>query len=126
MIVLVATRGRTVPLRDVAGTAEAQARRFRAAFTIASVAAPVISGQAVQGETLSADRGRWTGGPLQYSHQWSRCDAAGGNCVAIPGATSASYMLTTADAGFTIRVRAEARNGISNFAADSLATGLVL
>jgi hypothetical protein len=35
-------------------------------------------------------------------------------------------MLTTADAGFTIRVRAEARNGISNFAADSLATGLVL
>jgi hypothetical protein len=126
MIVLVATRGRTVPLRDVAGTAEAQARRFRAGFTIASVAAPVISGQALQGQTLSADRGRWTGGPLEYSHQWSRCDAAGGNCVAIPGATSASYTLTTADAGFTIRVRTDARNGISNFAADSLPTGPVL
>jgi hypothetical protein len=125
-IILVAKRGRTVPLGDVARTAEAQARRFRSGLTIASVAAPVISGQAGQGQTLNADRGRWTGGPSQYSHQWSRCDAAGGNCVAIPGATGGSYTLTAADAGSTIRVRVDARNGISNIAVDSLSTGVVV
>jgi hypothetical protein len=73
--------------------------------------APAISGTLEGGSTVTADPGDWQGTPtITYTYQWQRCDAAGANCVDIPGATSQTYDLTDADVGHTIRVVVVANN----------------
>ena len=62
------------------------------------------------GRSLTADNGTWTGDPTGFAHQWLRCDAQGGNCADIQGATSSTYTLTNDDVGATIRVRVTASN----------------
>ena len=55
--------------------------------------APVISGQSVVDQTLTASTGAWRGiPPLAYTYQWEQC--RDGACSAIPGATDQSYRLT--------------------------------
>jgi hypothetical protein len=64
-----------------------------------------VSGSALDGHTLSANDGGWSGtGPLDPSYQWQRCDADGTNCVDIPGATASTYHLGAGDIGHTIVV----------------------
>jgi len=54
--------------------------------------APVISGTAERGQTLSSTTGTWSGvGTITYAYQWKR---DGSN---ISGATSATYLLLAAD-----------------------------
>jgi RHS repeat-associated protein len=73
--------------------------------------APVVSGKMVSGQSLSAGTGNWSGVPSpSYSDQWKRCNTSGESCTSIAGATSASYTLTSADAGHTIRVAVTASN----------------
>ena len=57
----------------------------------ASTTAPAVSGQAQWGDTLTAATGAWTNVPTEYTYRWQDCDATGGNCVNIAGATSSSY-----------------------------------
>jgi hypothetical protein len=66
--------------------------------------APVISGAAQQGQTLTASTGTWTPSPSAYTYQWQRSTAAGPSWVIISGATSASHTLTGADVGTDVRV----------------------
>lgn len=48
---------------------------------------PTLTGTTRTGERLTADRGTWDGtGPYTWSYQWQRCDAAGDDCVDVPGA----------------------------------------
>jgi subtilisin family serine protease len=77
---------------------------------------PSISGTAQQGETLTVAHGSWTGEPTSYSHQWLRCDEAGGNCQKIFGATAQTYVPIAGDVGHTLRVQETATNasGSSN------------
>ena len=78
---------------------------------------PTISGSLVDGHTLTADDGTWSGTtPLHFDYQWLRCDADGTNCVAIPGATGASYDLTGDDIGHEILVSVQATNSAGNAA----------
>ncbi len=65
---------------------------------------PSISGTARVGDTLNAQPGDWSPGPLSYLYQWQRCDAYGLGCVAIDGAVATSYRLTSADDGARVRV----------------------
>ena len=52
---------------------------------------PTISGSPVDGQTLTASPGNWTGSPAPtFSYQWKRCDSSGLNCVNI-AATSSTY-----------------------------------
>lgn len=102
-----------------------QEAHFRGGFTIGTVAVPTIAGTAAQGQTLTADRGRWSGGPEAFTYQWKRCDAAGANCADIAGATAATYVITPADAGFTLGVRAQATNPLSTLTAESPLTAVV-
>ncbi|MCX6396892.1 MAG: hypothetical protein NTV23_10440 [Propionibacteriales bacterium] len=58
--------------------------------------APAITGQALVDATLTAGNGTWTPGAPNtptYTKQWFKCDAAGANCVVIPGATGDTYEL---------------------------------
>ena len=72
---------------------------------------PAIAGTVAVGRTLHATRGGWKGtAPISYAFQWQRCGTRGRNCVAIPGATGATYHTTRADYLRPIRVRITAHN----------------
>jgi hypothetical protein len=95
-----------------------------AAPSVTSV--PSISGVALQGNTLTGDRGQWSGtAPITYTTLWVRCDEAGKNCSAIAGATGGKYKLTSADVGSTIRFRVTAKNADGSTTADSNETAVV-
>ncbi|MBV9214511.1 MAG: hypothetical protein JOZ25_12800 [Actinobacteria bacterium] len=73
--------------------------------------APTISGTFSDGHTITVGTGTWTGTtPITYAYQWRRCDSTGANCSNVAGATSASYTLTPADIGSTMRVMVTATN----------------
>lgn len=71
---------------------------------------PSINGQAVAGKTLTATTGSWSGAPGSYSYQWEDCDASGGTCTQIVGATTAARTLDGSDVGATVRVGVTADN----------------
>ena len=124
-VTLAARRNASVTSADLAHMARTLAGRSRTGFTIGNSAPPAVTGNPVQGQTLSADRGHWVGGPETWAYQWKRCDAAGANCADIAGATAETYVVTTADAGFTLGVRIEARNPLSTLTVESALTGVV-
>jgi hypothetical protein len=81
-----------------------------------SVTPPII-GQTVVGQTLSVSPGTWFGStPLAYAYVWERCDPVGDltTCVPIAGATASSYVATTADIGFSLRVYLTATNVVGS------------
>jgi Ca2+-binding RTX toxin-like protein len=96
---------------------------LRIAVAPPTTAAPTISGNAVNHQTLTANAGATTGGS-STSFQWLRCDATGG-CVPIPGATGTTYTLTEADIGRAIRVRQTVTGSGGTASADSAPTSAV-
>jgi GH25 family lysozyme M1 (1,4-beta-N-acetylmuramidase) len=86
---------------------------------------PVISGTAVVGQQLTASAGTWTGSPTSYAYQWRRCDATGGSCGAITGATTSTYTITPGDIGSTISFVVTATSSGGSEAATATATGVV-
>ena len=88
-----------------------------------NTALPTISGSRVDGSTLTAADGTWSGTtPLDFDYQWLRCNADGSNCVAIPGATDGTYTLTADDVGHDVRVSVTATNS-AGFAQATSAPG---
>jgi hypothetical protein len=75
-------------------------------------APPVISGTARQDQSLSTTTGSWGGAtPISFAYRWQRCDSSGAGCQPIAYATSATYKLTSADVGHTLRTDVTATNG---------------
>jgi hypothetical protein len=93
-------------------------------FTPVATAPPTIAGAAQQGQTLTAAPATFTiTTPL--THVWHRCDATGANCVAIPGATAATYVVVAEDAGATLRVTTTATNRFGTASSQSVQTAVV-
>jgi hypothetical protein len=93
------------------------------AVPAANSAAPTISGQALDGSTLTADAGTWTGAPApSYGYQWLSCSATGQSCSPIVGATSATYGLGDGDVGHTLEVQVTGSNVSYLGGASALAT----
>jgi hypothetical protein len=87
---------------------------------------PSISGTAVVGSRLTANRGEWVGNtPITYAFQWLRCNTAGQDCAEISGATDNTYAVAAADVNRTIRVRVTARNDAGSRSALSNPTARV-
>jgi hypothetical protein len=87
---------------------------------------PSITGAAAVGSTLTANRGEWAGDqPITYSFIWLHCSAQGENCSEISGANDMTYVVRSADAGHTLRVRVTARNDRGSTSAISNPTGVV-
>ena len=86
---------------------------------------PSISGKAQDGQLLTAHNGSWTGSPTSFAYQWQSCGRAGANCVAIAGATSKQYTVSTNDVGHTLRVAVTAANPDGSGSATSRQTGVV-
>ena len=84
---------------------------------------PSISGTPRDGQTLTADRGTWTGTPIiTYSYQWQRCTPI---CVDVPLAIGSTYDLTPADIGAQMRVQVTGTNGGGATTAPSPKTAVV-
>lgn len=66
--------------------------------------APVVTGTAETGQTVSCSTGTWSNTPTNYAYQWKR---AGSN---ISGATSSTYVLQVADEGVAVKCTVTASN----------------
>ena len=111
------------------GTATSRATDIVAATGQApkNTSAPSISGTVKENSTLTVDHGGWSGtNPISFGYQWQRCDATGGNCANIAGATNTSYTATSADVGNVLRVNVTATNSKGSTAATSPETGIVV
>jgi RHS repeat-associated protein len=87
------------------------ATAFSSSSAPANTAAPTLSTSTpAMGTALSVTTGTWTNTPLIYGYQWERCNASGGECAPIPGATSAAYTPVSADAQATLKARISASN----------------
>ena len=52
---------------------------------------PTVIGTAVDGETVTADPGVWSGtAPVDFTYQWLRCDLDGTNCARSPAPPATS------------------------------------
>src|SRR5206468_1877053 len=85
----------------------------------APVAEPTVSGEAVVGALLTAERGTWSGEPLSYSYAWLLCDDHGGTCAQVPDAPYSSFLLARDDIGHTLRVVVTAANAAGAASATS-------
>jgi uncharacterized protein YdaL len=92
-----------------------------------NTALPVISGIARVGRTLTATAGSWTATPpvTQIAYRWQRCSATGTSCSNVAGATSATYLVKSADRNRTLRVRVTATNAVGSTVATSNRTAVV-
>jgi streptogramin lyase len=106
------------------GTTEALDQTFKTPQippenTALPVASPETPDQAVPETTTT---GTWLNEPTGYTYQWERCNATGGECVSIAGATSATYTPVEADVGHTLVVAVTAKNSAGASTARSKST----
>ncbi len=72
---------------------------------------PLIVGTLEVGGVLTASIGTFTGdAPIATKQQWQRCNAVGGACKDIKGATKQIYHPTSSDVGSTLRLVVTATN----------------
>ena len=108
--------GHTLVLRETATNAAGATAGLSKPSGVVAGAVPVatlpptINGVVQQGQTLTADHGRWTNEPTAYAYQWKRCNEKGGQCKPIAGAVARAYTPTSADVGKTLSVSETASN----------------
>jgi subtilisin family serine protease len=85
--------------------------------------APVVSGAAIAGSTLTVSTGSWSRTPSGYAYQWERCWL--GVCLDIPGATGATYTLASADVDSSFYAIVTATNATGSTRAISTQSGVV-
>jgi hypothetical protein len=86
---------------------------------------PTVTGTATVGSTLTANDAGWASKFLvDFSWAWLRCDASGNNCAGT-GATAGTYVVQTADQGYTLRAQEIATNPAGTTKVNSAPTGVV-
>lgn len=105
-----------VTATNIVGSAAATSNTITANTFVAptNTVAPVLSGTAQEGQTLTTSIGSWTGTPvINYTYQWKR------NGSNIGSATNSTYTLVTADVGQSIKCTVTATNILGSASADS-------
>jgi len=87
---------------------------------------PTISGTTRVGESLTVTRGTWSGGATSFAFQWQHCDELGNACTNVPGATSQSYGVRSADVNGTVRVIVTARNAAGRTSVNTDRSSLIV
>jgi streptogramin lyase len=115
-----------VTATDAGGSTVSTSPISAAVAAVADTSAPIITGSADDGETLSASVGTWEGPPpLSYGYQWQHCNSSGSECTNISAATSSSYLLGHDDVGTTLRLVVTATNSAGSASGTSVATAVV-
>jgi hypothetical protein len=119
------TAGKPAEISLVRSLGTVVVKRMHQALLPANTALPAItpSGPLV-GVPATASPGTWTGSKT-FTYQWLHCDAAGGACSAIAGATAKTYTPTATDAGATLRVAVTAHGDGGAVTVRSAATAAV-
>jgi hypothetical protein len=86
---------------------------------------PTISGTAQENSTLTGSKGVWSNSPTDYNYFWLRCNKGGNNCSSIGSAHNATYTLTSADVGNTLRFRVTAKNADGSTTSTSAPTAVI-
>ena len=130
-----APAGRPFPRRGggIDSSASARLGLGGGARTPDNTAEPSIVGNAIEGRTLTANQGTWSGTtPMSFAYRWLRCPTDGGaadgsNCASIGGSAGdgTTYRLRDADVGIRIRVRVTASNADGSDTAVSNPTAIV-
>ncbi len=80
----------------------------------------------VEGTELTVSTGLWSNSPGAYAYQWERCNASGGECSPIPGATDPGYTVRYGkDEGSKLEVQVSATNAGGSAIVTSAATAVV-
>ncbi|HEX6582096.1 MAG TPA: hypothetical protein VF056_00745 [Thermoleophilaceae bacterium] len=85
---------------------------------------PQLAGGSTAGTPVTTTTGDWNGAPA-FAYSWQRCDASGGGCVPIGGATGPAYTPTGGDVGSTLRARVTATRAGRSASSDSEPTGVI-
>lgn len=101
------------------GTIEVELSTSQPIASAVNSVAPVVSGTAQVGQTLTTTTGTWSGSPT-YTYQWF---AAG---VAIPGATASTYVLAAGQVGKVVKAVVTATNAYGAITKDSNNTASVI
>jgi hypothetical protein len=129
--------GHTLRVRvTAAGSGGGQAVSGQTAVVAASsgpvhTSDPVVTGSAVEGQTLTTTSGGWSSSsPIAFTYQWVRCGTDGGapdgsNCPAVSGATGQTYKLGHDDVGHRLRAQVTAKNSDGSTLAASNPTAVV-
>jgi hypothetical protein len=108
-LVVLADTGATIVARQSASSAWGSDSRDSAGVVIGGVpvnlTAPVASGNAWVGQTLTTTDGTWTQSPTGFAYQWTRDGSP------IGGATANTYTLVTADLDALVLCEVTASNG---------------
>jgi hypothetical protein len=124
-VLIVETGLRPIGAAVTAKYASAIAGHIGTQLVPVGVTPPTVTGTAQQGQTLTATPGTWSAADATLGYQWQRCDAAGANCAAVPGATTSTYAVTAADVGTTLRVVVTATTRFGTATATSTQTAVV-
>ncbi|HJQ73837.1 MAG TPA: hypothetical protein VJ814_03050 [Gaiellaceae bacterium] len=91
----------------------------------ASTGAPLLSGVAAVGKTLTTSTGSWNTS-VTFAYQWLRCAPNGSACTPISGATAATHVEVAADAGHRLQARVSATNAAGAAQAVTGLSGVVI
>jgi hypothetical protein len=85
-----------------------------------STIVPNITGDTIQGSTLTTDNGSWANSPTGYTYQWQDC--IGLSCSPISGATNSTYVIQSSDLNKALSVIVTATNTLGSTPATSFNT----
>ena len=85
-------------------------------------AVPAITGTKTVGQTLTSSSGTWPNTSSGYLYQWQKSSDEGVTWASISGATSSTYVLAAADAGYLIRSQVSLTANAGSSSAYSLPT----
>lgn len=123
------TLGLVVTARDSTGTVVRNANLIgpiASGSALANIGRPLVAGSAVVGSPLNVTAGIWTKTPTAAMYSWLRCSVVGRACVAIAGASAATYVPVSVDVGHTLVARVQATVGTAFQVVLSVATGVVV
>ncbi len=118
-----------VTAKNVAGSTEKESSTTGEVVGVGpkNTEAPSVSGEAKEGQLLTASSGKWSGTePIVYEYEWLRCNTSGASCAQAQAASLLpTYSAVAADVGHTLRVKVLAKNIAGSASAESEKTATV-